>query len=162
MALEISTAGIKVLWAVETSSGSRPTSGYSQIPNVKSIPGYNPEPSTLQVTDLSDEEWHRYIPGLKDPGGSIGLTVNFNSTFISAWESMMSAYATAAADNKALWIEFAIPNMESFYFSAIPSNLGFNGADVDSVLENVAYLTPNGEPVWATGSTSAGGATGAS
>jgi len=159
MALELSTAGIKVKWAVETSAGTRPTTGYSVLPNVKSIPGYNPEPSNLQVTDLSDEVWHRYIPGLKDPGGSIGLTVNYNDTFLSGWNSLVSAYETAKEENKSLWIEFAIPDSESFYFSAIPSSLGFNGAEVDSVLENTAYLAPNGEPVWAAAST-AGGATG--
>ena len=153
MALEISTAGIKVKWAAETTAGTRPTTGYTTIPNVKSIPGYNPEPSNIQVTDLSDQEWHRYIPGLKDPGGAIGLTVNYNDTFNTAWSGLITAYEAAKAASKSIWIEFAIPNMQSFYFQAIPSELGFNGAEVDSVLENVAYLTPNGEPVWAAAST---------
>lgn len=153
MALELSTAGIKVKWAVETTAGTRPTTGYAVIPNVKSIPGYNPEPSNLDVTDLSDEVWKRYIPGLKDPGGSIGLTVNYNDAFKTAWNAMVTAAEAAREDNKSLWIEFAIPQSESFYFSAIPSSLGFNGAEVDSVLENVAYISPNGEPVWATAST---------
>lgn len=153
MALELSTAGIKVKWAVETTAGTRPTTGYVTLPNVKSIPGYNPEPSNLDVTDLSDEIWKRYIPGLKDPGGSIGLTVNYNATFLAGWNALYSAYETAAEENKSLWIEFAIPSMESFYFQAIPSSIGFNGAEVDSVLENTAYLAPNGEPVWAAAST---------
>lgn len=153
MALELSTAGIKVKWAVETTAGTRPTTGYAIIPNVKSIPGYNPEPSNLDVTDLSDEVWKRYIPGLKDPGGSIGLTVNHNDTFKNAWQTMYSAYETARASGLSLWIEFAIPSSESFYFQAIPSTLGFNGAEVDAVLENTAYLAPNGEPVWAAAST---------
>lgn len=153
MALELSTAGIKVKWAVETTAGERPVTGYATIPNVKSIPGYNPEPANLQVTDLSDEEWHRYIPGLKDVGGPIGLTVNHNDTFKNAWEAMYTAYESAKDENKSLWIEFAIPHSESFYFTAMPSKLGFNGAEVDAVLENVAYVTPNGEPVWAAAST---------
>ena len=153
MALELSTAGIEVKWAVETTKGTRPVSGYTTIPNVKSIPGYNPEPSSLQVTDLSDEEWHRYIPGLKDPGGAIGFTVNYNATFLTAWQALMTAYETAKESDLSVWIEFSIPNTNSFYFAAIPSALGFNGAEVDSVLENVAYVTPNGEPVWAAAST---------
>ena len=127
MALELSTAGIKVKWAVETTAGTRPTTGYAVLPNVKSIPGYNPEPSNLDVTDLSDEVWKRYIPGLKDPGGSIGLTVNYNDTFLNGWNALITAYESAREDNKSLWIEFAIPQSESFYFSAIPSSLGFNG-----------------------------------
>lgn len=153
MALELSTAGIKVKWAVETTAKTRPTTGFSALRGVKSIPEFNPEPSTLEVTDLSDEEWKRYIAGLKDPGGAIGLTVNDFADFRADWTSLMEAYETASADGKQLWIEYAIPGMDSYYYPAIPSALGFGGAEVDAVLENVAYLTPNGAPVWATAST---------
>lgn len=59
MANEISTAGIALKWAVETTAGTRPTTGFATIPNIKSIPEFNPEPSTLEVTDLSDTEWKR-------------------------------------------------------------------------------------------------------
>lgn len=153
MALELSTAGISVKWAVETSAGVKPSTGYTAIPGVKSIPAFNPEPSNLETTDLSQTEWKTYIPGLKDPGGAIGLTVNHYSTFRTAWETMLTAYATAKSNGLGLWIEIAIPSEDSFYFGAVPSALGFNGAEVDSVLENVAYLTPNTAPVWDTAST---------
>ena len=155
MAIELSTAGIKVKWAVEGSvGGGRPTSGYLEIKGVKSIPEFNPEPSTLEVTDLSDTEWKRYIPGLKDPGGAIGLTVNDFADFRTSWDGMLTAYATAKAAGKKLWVEYVIPGMtDSFYYEAVPSALGFNGAEVDSVLENVAYFTPNSAPVWAAAST---------
>lgn len=152
MALELSTAGIQVLYAPEATAGTRPTSGYTVIPNVKSIPEFNPEPSNIQVTDLSDEEWHRYIPGLKDPGGAIGLTVNLNTAFKTAWTALMTSY-NALTGGKQMWFEFQIPGMDSFYFPGMPSELGFGGAEVDSVLEATAYVSPNGAPVWATAST---------
>jgi len=153
LSLELSTAGIKVKWAVETTAGTRPTTGYTQIRGVKSIPSYNPEPSNHEVTDLSNIGWKRYIPGMKDPGGALGLTVNHYEDFMDDWSDMLTAFATAKADGKALWIEYAIPSIDSFYYQAVPSELGFNGADVDGVLENVAYLTPNSAPVWAVAST---------
>ena len=59
MANEISTAGILLKYAVETTAGTRPTTGFTQIPNVKSIPEFNAEPSNLEVTDLSDTVWKR-------------------------------------------------------------------------------------------------------
>ena len=158
MALELSTAGIKVMWAVESSAGSRPTTGYARIRGVKSIPEFNPEPSSLEVTDLGDTEWKRYIPGLKDPGGAIGLTVNDFVNFRTDWNAMLTAFGNLS-DGKQLWIQYVVPGMDSFYFPAIPSELGFGGAEVDSVLENAAYLTPNGAPVFATASS---GNTGAS
>lgn len=55
MANEISTAGIQIGYAVETTAGTRPST-FTNIPNVKTIGDMNPEPSTYEVTDLSDTE----------------------------------------------------------------------------------------------------------
>ena len=69
---------------------------------------------------------------------------------------MMTAYETAKAQNKALWIEYYVPGLStkpSFFYSATPSDLGFGGADVDAVYENTAYLTPNKVHGWDTAST---------
>lgn len=143
MANEISTAGISVKWAVESTAGTRPTAGFTQIPNIKSIPEFNPEPSTLEVTDLSDTEWKRYIPGLRDPGGALGFTANSTTEFKTGWEAMVTAATTAREANKACWIEIAIPGRDSFYFAGMPEALGFAGAEVDAVLEITGYITPN-------------------
>lgn len=148
MAIELSTAGILVKYAAEATAGTRPTTGYSTIRGIKSIPEINPEPNMLQVTPLSEEEYHRYIPGLRDLGGAIGLTANFYEDFVDDWEDCVSAYATAKAADKGMWFEIMIPDGESFYIPGIPSELGFGGAEVDSVLETVAYITPNGAPEW--------------
>ena len=59
MALELSTSGVLLKYAVESTAGTRPTTGYTQVPNIKSIPDFNPEPESLEVTDLSDTEWRR-------------------------------------------------------------------------------------------------------
>lgn len=151
MAIELSTAGIKVGYCIETVAGTRPTTSYNQIRGVKSIPDFNPEPAQLEVTDLSDTEFKRYIPGLKDPSGAQGLTVNEFQDFKDDWDGMMTAYGSAVSSNLGMWVQYNIPNHDAYFFRAVPSELGFNGADVDSVLENVAYLTPNSAPVWATG-----------
>ena len=55
---------------------------------------------------------------------------------------------------KKIWFQFKYPSgsgIDSFYFTAEPQDLTFNGAEVDEVLEQTAYLIPNGQPVWATG-----------
>ena len=62
MALEFNTIGIKIGWASETTKGSRPTSGYTNIPDIKEIPEINMTPSNLDVTNLVDN-YKRYIPG---------------------------------------------------------------------------------------------------
>ena len=53
----VSTAGMLVKYAVETTAGARPTSGYTTIPGVKMIPAVFNEPNALQSTDLSAEKY---------------------------------------------------------------------------------------------------------
>ena len=153
MAQELSTAGVLLKYCVETTKGTRPTVNYTQIPSIKAIPDFNPEPESLEVTDLSDTEWRRYIAGLKDPGGALSFTANLTTTFKTAWETMVSAYTTGASTDKATWFEIMVPNFGSFYFAGIPSNLGMTAMDVNAVLEIEAYVTPNQIHGWDTSST---------
>lgn len=151
--LEILTAGIKVKYAVETTAGTRPTTGYTEIPDITAIPEYNPQPTNHQVTNLSDKKYHRYIPGLQDPGGAMGLSANDTDALETAWGAMVTAAATGRAAGKQLWIEYAIPGRDSVYYTAIPTEYGFGGAEVDSPLTTTVYLTPNSEPIRAAAST---------
>lgn len=150
MALELSSAGITLKYAVESTAGSRPTSGYTTIPNIKSVPDFNAEPSQLEVTDLSDTVWKRYIPGLKDVGGAVAFTANLTASFKTAWNSLVSQATTAKGSNLSTWFEVAIPNFDSFYFSGMPSELGLKGMEVDSVVEADGYITPNSIYGWGT------------
>lgn len=153
MALELSTAGASLKYAVETTAGTRPTASYTAVPNLKETPDFNPEPSTLEVTDLSDTVWKRYIAGLKDPGGALSFTANLTSAFKTAWETLVSAYETGIASSKATWFEINVPTVGSFYFAGVPSALGINGMSVDEVAEITVYVTPNQIHGWDTAST---------
>lgn len=153
MALELSTAGVSLKYCVETTAGTRPTASYTAVPNIKETPDFNPEPSTLEVTDLSDTVWKRYIAGLKDPGGALSFTANLTSAFKTAWETLVSAYGTGIASSKATWFEINVPTVGSFYFAGIPSELGINGMSVDAVAEVSVYITPNKIHGWDTAST---------
>lgn len=153
MALELSTAGVSLKYCVETTAGTRPTASYTAVPNIKETPDFNPEPSTLEVTDLSDTVWKRYIAGLKDPGGALSFTANLTSAFKTAWETLVTAYATGIAASKATWFEIKVPTVGSFYFAGVPSALGINGMQVDAVAEVSVYITPNKIHGWDTAST---------
>ena len=154
MALEFSSAGVQIRYCVETTAGSRPTTNYKVIPSIKSSPDFNAEPSQLDVTDFSDTVWKRSIAGLRDVGGAIAFTANMTSSFKTAWNSLVSAYATAKASNKSVWFEVAIPNFDSFFFAGQPIELGVKGMDVDSVVEADGYVVPNQIVGWASSTTS--------
>lgn len=151
MALDLISAGMSVKYCVEATAGTRPTAGYTEIPGVKSIPEFGGEPNTVQTTTLAATKFHTYTMGLQDAGGAIGLTVNERTDFRTAWTALRTAF-TGLTGGKQVWFEFAYPpesGLESFYFTGIPSELSFGGAEVDEVLENTAYIVPTGDPVWA-------------
>jgi len=150
MADALSTAGITLNYAVETVAGTRPTSGYTKIPQVKSLPDQNQEPSTHQTTPLEARRYHTYIPALQDPGGAMSHLANLNNEFFDAWEEMCDAYDTAASAGMSMWMMVDIPGLsKNWYYPAIPTRIAFGGAEVDSVLEINGYLTPSGEALWA-------------
>lgn len=157
MALEIASAGASIQYAAETTAGTRPTTGYTGISNVKTIGALDAEPSTYEVTDLSDMEFKRYIPGLKDVGGDVPLTVNLTQAFLTAWKALCTAASTAANDGKSIWFVVVIPKLnEAFYFKGMPVDMGLNEIDTGSALEGTAHITPNEIVGWAAKPTASG------
>lgn len=157
MAIDLSTAGVTVQYAAETTAGTKPTTGYTKIPGIKAIPDLNPEPSGLDTTTLEAEEWKTYIQGLKDPGGAIQFTANNTEEFQTAWATLVEAYNTAIAADKEVWFAVVIPGLtKSFYFSGKPSDLGLSAIEVDAVLEIQPYITPHKIGGWSAKPTTGG------
>lgn len=149
MAIALSTAGITLGYCAETTAGTRPSTGYTVIPDAKSIPSFGDEINTLQSTPLSNTVAHSYIPGLRDSGGSIAVQANMSNEFKTAWETAVTAF-DGLTGGKTMWWEVKIPDMtDSFFFPGQPVSLGFAGAEVDSVLEATANIIPTGDYEWA-------------
>ena len=153
MAIAISSIGAKVSFAFETTAGTRPTSGYKKLPQIKEIPEMNPSPETLETTSLDNTEYKTYIDGLKDLGGSLAFTANFTQELYDLYngaDGIMKEWETARAEGKAMYLCIDIKGLDnSCYLSVIPSKLGIPAASVNSVMEVSLYFTPAGEPEWA-------------
>lgn len=150
MAVDLSTAGIKVGYAFEATANTKP-SAFINIPNPKSIPDFNPEPSTYDVTSLNDTEYKRYIQGLKDVGGALGLSFGMSETFQELWETICTTFETNKAGGKRMWLEFYHPSLtKGFFFTCEPTSMGWSQTDVDSVWDVTVSVTPTGEIGWET------------
>lgn len=153
MALEITTVGASVRYAVETTKGTRPTSGYTTIPNIQQAPEISLDVEALDASDISDTIT-RYAAGRQDPGGAKSFTANHTEAFITAWEAMVSAYDTARAAGKQVWIEYVYPGAtKSFFWSGIPLHLGSNGIENNAVSTIPASVICTGVAGWLTAST---------
>lgn len=143
MANELNTLGVTLQYAVEATAGQRPSTGFTTIAGVKSIPDIDPQPTALDCTPLDETEWKRYVPGLKDVGGSLGFKFNNTDEFQTAWAAIVTAYAGLTGGKK-MWFAVVIPGLtKAFYFSGAPDDLGLSAIEVDNVLEVNGYITPN-------------------
>lgn len=150
MAINLSTAGIHLYYAVESTKGTRPTakSAYTDLVGVKNIPSMNPAPETLETTDLNQTEYKTYIDGLKDLGEALKFTFNLTQELVTMWSTLMEAYEAGKVAEKATWFLIDIPGLTNgLYFTGNPSNMGTPEAAVNSVLEITNYITPTGAPV---------------
>lgn len=140
---ENSTMKVAFKYVVETTAATRPTTGYTTIPNIVSIPAIEAATDSIDVTDLSDE-WKRYIPGLKDSGGALALTANNTAAFRTAWAALVTAAETAQAAGKAVWFAIEHPDWDdAFYFAGMPSDLGIGEQSVGGVEQVSANIIPN-------------------
>ena len=147
-AIDLSTAGIRLGIAFEASSGTRPTSGYTNIPNPKSIPSLDDAPSLLDATSLNATAYKTYVQGLRDlGGGDIAVTFNYTQAFCDVWDNLVATNEANKASGKRAWLVFYIPDIDNSFF--MPVDLvkrGNPAAEVDSVLETTAHFIPIGEP----------------
>lgn len=150
MSERFSTAGMLLVYAVEATAGTRPTTGYVKIPEVKSMPSFNPAPETIQSTTLEETKYHTYVEGLKDLGGALEFGANLTADLISAWETCNTAHDALTGGN-AMWFAVVHPKLEkAVFFKGDPSPLGLNEATVGSMAETTLYITPNSAPEWQT------------
>lgn len=148
MSERLSTAGMKLMYAVEATAGTRPTSGYKAVPEIKSMPSFNPAPNTIESTTLEETEYMTYVKGLKDLGGALEYGANLTEDLIDFWDELMGDYETAASAGKAMWFAVVHPKLsKATYYKGEPAPLGFNEAEVGSMAETTLYITPNSAPV---------------
>ena len=154
MGIALSTAGVTVGYAVEATVGTRPTTGYKVIPDIKEIPEMNPEPETLESTTLAETEYKTYIEGLKDLGGALSFLANFTKELDTAWSALVEEYGTAKAAGKSVWFEVKHPGLDkSVFFTGQPSAMGLPAMSVNAILETSLYITPTNAPEWETKTT---------
>lgn len=143
--IDLTTAGTKVGWAVETTAGTKPTS-YEHLIGINSIPEINPEPNNIDATTLDELTQKVYVQGLKDQSSAIGFGANITQVLVDQWAAAVEAAKTAKAAGKKTWLAIKTTGINKAWF--IPcelSPLGIPAMDVDSVITGNLYITQTGE-----------------
>jgi len=162
MAGEISSAGITIKYAVETTAGTRPTTGYAGKASgatlniadyVTGISGLTAEYEQYDVTPLSETRRHRFARGLQGNDGNISLACNINPVSRADWNAIVSAY-NALTGGKGMWFEFTLPgDSQSVFFRAEPCEMGFPDVESAQAVQGAVQLIENQYSGWAAKST---------
>lgn len=132
------TGGIRLYWGESTDGIAAPTT-WTEIPDVTSTPAIGGEPNMLDATPLSETENKQYIPGLKDPGGSMAFGVMFTPEMLTATDA--ASTAVISPKKRAFAIEIPAPvNCYYWYFGeGIAVTPG--ETEVDGVLSSTFYTS---------------------
>ena len=131
---ELSTVGAKVMYAVATTTGTRPTTGYIELAGITKAPEIDLSTEALESSNLSDKT-KRYIPGVKDPGGEKSFTANNTSAFRTLWETFATEAATAFATEKETYIAYVVDgDSDAYYWTGIPQELGHDGLEKNNIV----------------------------
>lgn len=120
----LSTLGVKLGYAVESSAGSKPSS-FVNLSRINSIGGISLDTEKIDASALEDTK-SKYIAGRADTGGTVSVTVNLTPDTITEWETLIDAYETGHQSNLQMWFEVSSSGLggKSFYFIAEPPVAG--------------------------------------
>lgn len=145
MAKSYITAGMRLLYAAESTAGTRPTT-WTMIPDeIKTMPSLNFEPQGVPATPLGASTF-KYIDGLRDPGGNLSYEANYTDDLETAWAACVSAY-DALTGGKEMWFCHYHPKFaKSVYFKGKPVAMsGWDEAAVGEVTNVTLYIAPQSE-----------------
>lgn len=152
--LEIATVGAKVKYAFESTSGQRPTSGYTVLPDVNQAPAQELGLETIDVSNITDKIT-RYTEGRQDPGGDMEFTLNHTDAVIDIWNALATEAETKFAQGKQLWFEYSYAGSnKSYYWAGKPKALGTSGIEQNSASTIPAHVVLTDWAGWASKSTS--------
>lgn len=143
--MALSTLGVRLGYCVATTAGTAPTTGYTELVGIKSIPAVGGAPETYDATSLNATQFKEYVQGLMDTGGALELRFNNTNEIQTQWGNLVTAYEAdkVLTSPKGIWFAVIIPGLTNgFYLEGTPSILGLAQIDVGNVLEVSGYVTP--------------------
>lgn len=150
VSVRLTTLGMFLCYAVETTAGTRPTTGYTIIPEVKSTPDFDTEPETIDSTTLFEDEYRTSEPGLRDLGGAAAFEANFTDVLKDSVDEIINDYDTATAAGKAVWFCVGHPKSKyAMYLKGRIVKVQFGAAAVADMLNTTIRIYPTQSPFMA-------------
>lgn len=148
MGIPTKSIGTKVSYAWETVAGTRPTTGYTIIPDIKETPDLNPESEKLETTTLLNTKNKTYTNGLQD-FGALEFNANQTKEIIDLHTLLITDYATKSALSLGLWLCIDIIGLDSCFLPVEPDAIGIAGGATNVVYDYTLRFSLVDDIVWA-------------
>lgn len=137
----LSSLGIKLGYAVETTAGTAPDA-YTLLDRINNIAGIALTPETIDASALEDYI-EKSVQGRQSAGGTWNITVNLTSETIAQWNTLITASQAGEAAGKATWFEVYHPSMADAFFvkAQVPKNIPMPEMGQNSLLTVEIGLT---------------------
>ena len=149
--IRLAIAGSCLKYAVETTAGVRPTSGYTLVPEVTNIPQLaSTDYDKIDMTPVNETVQHIEVTGLRQAPGTLTFEANLSDTLLTFWDNtLVPAYQTAIANNKHMWFVVEINGMDNaYYFTAEPKVLSPSGGAAADGWKCTLPITMTNTPQW--------------
>lgn len=129
----LTSIGLKVGIAIETTAGTKPTASYYPLPQVTDLPDLDFENDTIETTSYDNLEYKSYLAGLKDTGGLISLSANYTEYGVDMWDDIVATLDPSTnTTGKIAWLLITIEGTERRWFVPInPVATGIPSAPVN-------------------------------
>ena len=151
--IRLAIAGSYLTYCVETTAGTRPTTGYQKVPEVTNIPEMaSADYDEIDMTPVDETVQHQIVTGLRQAPGTLTFEANLSDTLLTFWdETLVPAYQTAVAAGKKMWFALIINGMDkAYFFTAEPKVLGPSGGSVTDGWKCTLPITMTNTPAWET------------
>lgn len=112
----LTTLGVKFYYAVETTAGTKPATGWTQLEEASSIGGIELSTEQIDVSALEDYIT-QYAAGRQDTGGTWEIEFIMDpDKSVSQIKTLYTASATARESGLATWFEVVFPDMQDAFF----------------------------------------------
>jgi len=145
--IPLTSIGAVVSYNVGSDLVTKPSTAYTKLIGLKSIPDMNPAPNTADATTFENKEYTTKVDLLKEMPDTIEFTAVLSQAMYDGWETMVSSYSTETP----IWICVDIEGLsKSIYIPVKPITLGMPSVDVNSPIEITCRCVPLGEPKYDT------------
>lgn len=148
--LPLTTIGLKIGWAVETTAGVRPTTGYKRLHGIYTSPDLNIAPSTTDRTSFDETKFTLKAPLLPEIPDTMDYGMRYGKQAKKDWDAMCDAYETAREKGLEIWIVEDVPDDEdddfdnAYFYTVQPLRIKKPAFEANTGIDATAYAVWTG------------------